>query len=398
MPRSSARELATASFQLFFLFIIVGMYGAWLISLWWNLDNESFWQRDWHCLWAAGQQVWTGDLSAVYTAEFGTVNTSVCREGLFWLYPPYALYPVALFALLPPLPAYLGIMGLTVAACMLVGRLIARQYPHAKETWVVFFLGFLAASPVHSNVVLGQNSAWLTLAILFGVWGLQTQNRALAACAFSVLALKPNWILLFGVWLVVQKQWRTVGYLTALGCAFGVCSLGFGPDLWRDFFVSSRGYGAFVLETYPLGRLITSHATLRGLGWIDLGSIPWVWLLLQGLVLTATWVTWRSDRSLMAKAGITVLATITCNVYTNFYDALVLVVPVAVWWFERPRYRTHHWWSIPGLICATWLWLWFRIIGGDFYTPNVAPIGFLLVTWAVFEGFVSKTKRKSLGS
>ena len=89
----------------------------------------------------------------------------------------------------------------------------------------------------------------------------------------------------------------------------------------------------------------------------------------QAMMLAAQGVTWRSDRSLMTKAGMTAaVATITCNVYTNFYDALVLVIPAAAWWFESKRYRPIQWWGV-GLLCSIWIWLWFRIIGGIILRP-----------------------------
>ena len=389
MPRSSNRELATAAFLSFFSFTILGMYGAWLYKLWHNIDKETFWQRDWHCLWAAGQSVWDGTTEAVYTTDFTGDYAGVCHDGLFWLYPPYALYPASVLAVFPPLPAYIGTMVLTILACIGLCVLMGLYYPQQRQHLVLFSLGFIAASPTHSNVVLGQNSVWLTFAILGGVWGLQHRNTILTACAFAALAFKPNWLVLFILWLAFQRQFKARGVLVGIGALFGLLSVALGMGLWADFFVSSQGYGRFVLDTYPVGRLITSHAALRSFGWMDGSEFSWLWVSLQGVMLAALWVTWRSDRSLMTKAGMTVIATITCNVYTNFYDALVLVIPAAAWWFESKRYRPMQWWGVGLLLCSLWIWLWFRIIGGDYYPPTAAPVGLCLLAWALIEAHVS---------
>jgi hypothetical protein len=81
---------------------------------------------------------------------------------------------------------------------------------------------------------------------------------------------------------------------------------------------------------------------------------------------------------------VTVLAVVCANIYTNFYDALVLAVPAAVWWMSRSRYTARVWRGIGVAVGAIWLLQWIGI-----YTPlwpgQYSLVGICVFAWLMLE-------------
>ena len=363
------------------------MFGYWFAMIG-QTDDTSLWQKDWHCLWAAGDAFLRGETNDLYTTIYKpTFEDSVCIEGYFWLYPPYALYVTALLGLFSPWNAYILVNIAVIIGFGISIYLMHKLYPGDTAGLVTFSLGFIASEPAHGVLVTGQNSAYLLATVLAGVYALQHQRWFWAALAFSVLGLKPNWVIFAVIWLAYLRHWRVVLYMAGFGGLLMLSTLPMDPSLWTDFFQSTRGYGDFVLEGYPVSKLITTHAAVRSMGF---GGSAWftpVWLLTQGVIVLSTWVVWRSNRSLMAKAGMMILLTVACNVYTNFYDAALLLVPAMAWWFERGRYTSGWWSAICISIAISWFWLWLRIT--TLGEPPYAPTGLFLMAWALAEAFAT---------
>jgi hypothetical protein len=363
-----------------------------VLCLWgiayWTVDDPKILQRDWYCLWSAGDAFRSGQWEGIYSQVFSPgAHDGVCAEGYFWLYPPYALYLAAIPALLPVSMLYPLVMGAVLGCFGGFLWIVHKFYPDPQLDFPTFALGAFAFAPLHTVLITGQNSAWGLLALTGGLLALQRQRLMLAACCIAILGLKPNWIILFLVWLSLRGLWRVVGGIAAAGALMLLSTAPLGLEIWWEFQQSTVGYGRYVLAHYPVDKLITSHALLRTFLEASGPLFYGLWALLLGGVLWSCWVTWRSERSLMAQASITVLATISCNVYTNFYDALFLLIPAALWWFERDRYSPRLWGLIGLMIAGIWAWTWLNY----FMMSGEAPghLGLFIVTWAVAEGFQS---------
>ena len=353
-------------------------------------------QRDWRCLWEAGHGFNHGRWDDLYAKWFNPNDHSgICQAGYFWLYPPYALYPVAILAFFPLQWAYsvvlIGVYGCFALSMVLMGRL----YPNNTSSVNVFALGVLASAPMCSVVVTGQNSAWLLLAMTAGIVALHAKNWLLAGLCFAVFGLKPNWLPLLLLWLVLQREWRTFAMISATGILMVISTLPLGFDLWRSFQTSSLGYGEYVLQNYPVDKLITIHAALRMLPGVEGSSLVALWGLGVGIGLWAAFATWYAQRSIAAQASVVVLVTVACNVYTNFYDALLLCLPAAIWWFEREHYKPLIWRSVAALIGVGWLWMWVHFYGSRGGTPG--HLGFILLAWIILEGMQSTIQQRSDG-
>ena len=121
-------------------------------------DNPAALQRDWYCLWEAGVGFNEGRFNELYADRFQPGDHSgICREGYFWLYPPYALYPAAMLGSLPQTIAYPTVL-LGVYGCYAIFLLALRRlFPTDPMSFQVFALGLLASAPLSSVVVTGQN-------------------------------------------------------------------------------------------------------------------------------------------------------------------------------------------------------------------------------------------------
>lgn len=393
-PPSSS--LAPAIFRVLSVSIGLIVLSLWGVAYWSNKDPAGM-ERDWFCLWTAGEAFISGEWEGMYAQTFSPdIHDGVCQQGYFWLYPPYALYLAMLPALLPASLAYPA-LSLGILACF-AGFLsiIRRLYPEPSLDYPTFALGTLSFAPLHTVIITGQNSAWLLIALSGGLLALARERLVLAACCFAVLGLKPNWIILFLAWFALKGMWRLVAMIAALGAAMLLSTAPLGAGLWWQFQQSTAGYGSYVLSHYPVDKLITSNALLRAYLTPEGPLFYFLWGLMLAGVLGSCWLTWRSERSLFAQASLAVLATISCNVYTNFYDALFLLIPAALWWFEREQYATRIWGLIGLMIAMCWGWTWLNY----FILPGAAPLhlGLFIVSWAVAEGFESLRLYKNNGA
>ena len=89
-----------------------------------------------------------------------------------------------------------------------------------------------------------------------------------------------------------------------------ISTLPLGFDLWRSFQTSSLGYGEYVLQNYPVDKLITIHAALRMLPGVEGSSLVALWGLGVGIGLWAAFATWYAQRSIAAQASVVVLVTV----------------------------------------------------------------------------------------
>lgn len=373
--------MARLAFQLGCFGLIVHYQAAWAI-VFARAEEPEVWQRDWYQLWLAGQRFVSGEWGSIYSTEF--------TSGSFWLYPPYALYLVAGLALLPATAAYGFLIGLEVGAVALCVRLF-RQILGPCD-WLTFAAGAFASAAFTSVVVIGQSSGLLALSITLAAWLLARDRPVLAGIALAFLGLKPNWVFAFVALLVVTRRWKAVAAMATTGAVLMLSTIPLGPDLWGAFATSTVGVSELILERYQPHMLITMHAFWRSVLPEALGhlAVP-LWLLglaPMGLALLATWIARPND--LPRALGAAVLFTISANVYTNFYDALLLIVPAASWWGASERYGAGAWWAIGGLLSALWLWQWISLYGmthppGSFAGPLVA--GWLLVDgWDAWRG------------
>ena len=141
---SSPKELLTAFFHIFFVAIALVMYGYWVFILT-QSPEPSEWQKDWHCLWSAGDAFLRGETADLYTTVYKpTYEESVCLDGFFWLYPPYALYFTAGLGLFSPWNAFLLINVAILVGFGLCVYWIDKLYPDDKAGLIELIVAAVA--------------------------------------------------------------------------------------------------------------------------------------------------------------------------------------------------------------------------------------------------------------
>lgn len=356
--------------------------GAWLSLLLFEAGSDpSLWQRDWYCLYSVGSDFLEQGAAGLYERS--------CADGYYWLYPPYVLYPYAAASLLPALVFY-GIVVTEVILLTWVGlRLMARTLPgHTNFETLGWFVAGSAA--FNAAVVTGQHSAILMAAIAGCLYALRFNRRVLAGACLGLLGLKPNWAALFVLLLLTTRRWRVLGTMVTIGAVMILSTAPLGADIWMEYLTNTGRIIDVFLDPsvgQPVHKLLTFEAFTRStLG--ELSSSVGVvgWIMLELFAVVSCLVVWLRSSDVRHQLAIAVLAVVAGNVYVEFYDALVLAVPAAVWWTGREDYTPSAWRWIGASAGALWLWQWLSLYA--FSGPGLPSLtGGFLAIWMAAEAF-----------
>jgi hypothetical protein len=373
------RASRTVRFCLFPFLAVHAIFPAfWLITLLRNGPVEN----DWFHLKTVADHFVAGDWSRLYTVGEGALDPRY-----FWRYPPFALYVVAPLAWLPKVWAYLVLAGVEVVALAVSLWLLRRLAPF-RDMRAEWLLAIVLSAPMLSTIVTGQSSALIMLCIVSAA-SLWTRGHVVGACALlGLLAIKPNWGIVFGLLAFVRREWKgaaTMAGVVALLCAL---TLPLGFQVWVDFFGVSMA-DTDILANYDLHKLITLRGFLEGvLGRSSLTILIWA-VAATGLTTLAAF-SWRAPGLPLRHLGIALLLAVSANPYASFYDALVLAVPATAWWFERDRWAPKPWIVVGILLAAVWCseqwrysWGVLFAAAGIHWLPPVSLVGPATAIWLV---------------
>jgi hypothetical protein len=374
MRRHPRRFVRAALFP--FLITNAVFPGMWLVSV---LQNPPA-TGDWHHLKTVADHFVAGDWSRLYA-----VGEQALDPRYFWRYPPFALYIVAPLAWLPDLLAYWVLVGMEVVAMAISLRLLQRLEPF-REMHSEWLLAIILSAPMLTTLVAGQSSALIMLCIV-GAASLWTRGEVTRACAvLGLLAIKPNWGIVFGLLAIVRREWKGAAVMAGVALLLCALSLPLGVQLWADFLGVSVGH-SFALAGYETQKLITLKGFLEGtIGRGDMTLILWA-IAAVALVVAAV-LAWRVPGSPLRHVGVGVLLAISANPYAFFYDALVLAVPATAWWAERDRWARTPWLVVGVLLALIWCWeQWLyswgavALAAGIRWRPTVSLVGPATAFW-----------------
>lgn len=374
---------ARAALHVGLLILGVSALGLWLGYLWIQRGDPITWQhREWYCFYSVGHTLLTQGPDTIYWRE--------CSGHFFWLYPPYVLYPYALASLFPPLVIYgLVIVGIVLFTVLSL-RLLSASMPEGDhfQTLALFVIGSAA---LFGTFVTGQHSAILLLAVSGALWALCADRRFVAGLFLGLLGLKPNWALAFVLWLMVSRRWRTLGGMATVGAVMIVSTIPLGVDVWTDYLTAGPHWVGVLLEkgqasyAYPAHKLVTLEAFTRStLGVFSPSAGEIAWIILEVSAIASAIVVWLRSNDVRQQVAIAVLVAIAANVYVEFYDALVLAVPAAVWWTGADLYPRLSRIAIGTAAAGIWVWQWIWAVS----SPGLqwpAPVGGFLAIWIAGE-------------
>jgi hypothetical protein len=377
------------------LTVVLFFHAARWVSWLWHafvVDPSSVRERDWWTLREVARSFAAGDWGAVY------VDRALSNGTNFFRYPPFVLYFIAPLAKLPEMAAYGLICAVEILAAVASLLLLFRiRRPREPELIVAAVFGSAAMTHV---LVSGQNSALLALVVSGAacLWA-RGRNSAAGICV-GLLACKPNWLPVFGLFAIWRGGLRAAVAAAATGAALAISTLPLGIGLWKAFFAMTTRAGE-IGTRYMLYKEITLLAALRSLlGWGTLTTVAWILgvAVSSGLVVRAL----RFGRPIGRNIALITLLGVVTNPYVSFYDGFVLVVPGTLWYTHRDTYVDRAWWAIGAWIAAYWIWdmavFYYAPAVPAFRNPRISAAGLLLTGWLVAEALASAPQGIPLSS
>jgi hypothetical protein len=201
--------------------------------------------------------------------------------------------------------------------------------------WVI--AAIVIGNPFTTHVVWMGQTTLLSFAAVLGTWLFAGRKKwLLAGICFGLASFKPQISILLGLWLLLEKDWKTlsVGALTASAMALYPMVTQGGPLgallAWRtgvssDYALASNLPGF----SHKVGVESLLYA-------IDGTSIPGSLLMAASAVLAAA--LWRFGRRIDRNdlLALLMIITLTFSVYLHDYDYVALIPAfVSLWWCAR---------------------------------------------------------------
>ena len=366
-----------------FLFLHAALWVGWLYYAFVVATSPP--EHDWFALREVAKSFVGGDWTSLYSVRELSSGPYLFR------YPPFVLYLIAPLAMLPPMAAYalVCVIQLVAAGAALV-LLFRIRKPAELRLNVVGVLGSAAMCHV---ILSGQNSAVLALVIAAAAVCLASGRHALAGACIGLLVCKPNWLPVFGAFVLWRGGLRAGAAAALTAAVLALSTYPMGADVWQEFFGMTSRTGQ-ISAAYSAYKEITLLASLKSLlGWGFLTTIFWSLSLavLAALVIQAV----RDARSLGRSMALTTLLAVVTNPYASFYDGFILIVPGTLWLAHRDEYPGRTWWIVGAWIGAYWFWdmavFYYAARVPALAEPGVSAGGLLLTGWLVTEALARPT-------
>ena len=292
---------------------------------------------DYPAFYAAGRLITSHERSSMYNPA----RQAETQQGLFpgdsddgllyFAYPPHTALVYLPLSHLPYRLSYalhtVLMLGATVAALYLVRPML----PAVDRHFELAVIGAISFYPMYRAITGGQNTA-LTLLLLAGSWrAIEGRRDILSGVLLGLLLFKPQFALpIIGLHLLARR-WRLVlsAACTAMTCwGIGAALLGF--DWLGDWFESVRFFSD--LDAHVNRRNAVSFLgvadTVFGVGNNAGRALGGAMALATVVALIALWRN-HGPRNLCAPMIVALPAIVLISPHAMFYDAGLLVIPLA---------------------------------------------------------------------
>ena len=283
---------------------------------------------DFPVFWSATQVTIEHGVAAIFSPQWMFPMEEALRHdaGYYspWPYPPtflLAVFPLGLLSFGYALILYfeLGVFA--------YGAMLAKIARKIDRLW----LPLLAAFPgVSVAIGLGQNSLF-TVAAAGAALALLETGSGLAGVCIALLAIKPQFGILFPLALICGRHWKVLGVSAFCTLAFvGITTAVFGREAWDAFFAAFPVFRRIIVEDG--GHLV----------WIGMPTV-FSWGRAFGLSVSAAYVAhglvalpavlmmsvlWVKRARFELRAVSFVAATLLMQPYIMFYDLVWLILPI----------------------------------------------------------------------
>lgn len=285
---------------------------------------------DFPAFYGAGRIVAAGDGADLYSAERQHLAQAELLPGegggfLYFAYPPVVAAAYRPLAALEYRWAYAVHTAAMAAALVGALALLRSRVPLLQRHFLAGVVAALALYPMLAAVTGGQNTA-LMLLLLAASWRAAEAHREVTAGVFAGLALyKPQFGLpIIGLY-ALSGRWRIVAGAGLAGAGLylaGAVVQGAGwPAVWWE-----RAVGFAGLDQQVNAANGVSFPNFFGGG--ELAVLGWVLAAVVAAGLARLW--WRPRLDLTARMTVTIPGVLLLSPHTQFYDAGLLVLPLAL--------------------------------------------------------------------
>ena len=210
-------------------------------------------------------------------------------------------------------------------------------------------LALVAFTPIFYTFLNGQLSAILLLVFMAGLHLHRRNFCFLAGCVLSLLALKPQFAVGPFLWMLLRRDFRTLGGF----CLGGLCQAGWsaaalGPNILLDYLNNMWTFGHILQSSHPtpdhghsLGEVLTilgGNEYVRVWNQIHLAAAAvglfWLFRTIHPSGRPLTWkvnaeqyqMNWRIEQSAL------VIFSLLLSPHLLTYDVSMLLIPVAFLW------------------------------------------------------------------
>jgi hypothetical protein len=300
---------------------------------------------DFAYFYAGASMAWHGDAADLYphpgeitwyptdpvfdltTDEYA--NARLLARGNYYN-PPALAYVHSPLTTLGFRTAYWTFTALSAAALGLFIYIFWRAEKRIPE-FPLLVLGIVSFRPVHEALIMGHSALLFCLALGAGFLLLRARKEVLCGLCFSLLAVKPQWAILPGLFLLARWQWKA---LLTMGAASAV--IFFIPFLITGF-GTLENYVAFLRFQSALDLKDAPHMfswngflfKLRGGPLYGVDPPPAVWTYaLVALTAVPLAVVWWGRNYLLGVAA-TIVAMLLISTHSVWYDWAILIVAAA---------------------------------------------------------------------
>ncbi len=381
MSENESRKTSVLEFWVRVLCLSVLVTGAGLALMTWDSLVEGSMDRDWTMFYRAGELFLRGEVREIYLGSGAT--------GYPFAYPPFTLYLVALYALVPRSYAWYAI-GVFNLACVLVSvQILCRLFKASFQESLTIHIVVLASAPFLTTLVVGHLSGLLFLLFVCGMFASCNARPLAAGLIWGGLAVKPHLFIPLMFFMLPARRWRILcGMILTVVCLI-LITVPLGLDVWNHMVKTGvQLASSMALNPDMLWKQVTFHAFLKSV-LNDLASpftMNVLWLLTSVtlfICLSVCWWRCYSPRTWVRLLAASLLLVVSGNTYAWFYDTLFMVVPGVCWYMNRREYGSDAMYAASGVVLAvTYVWLH---VGMFFMKSGPSLSGLFLAGWLVIE-------------